>query len=198
MATLWPRLTTLCLISLSLGIAVFAQSADKPNRRVPKLTSEDLQPSPPVEPATTEPDAPTPARPSPPNNVAAGGPIIWHRDPSEAARLAYAGDRLVVIDVFTDWCGWCKKMDREIYTDRRIAALSREYVFLKLNAEDRGAGQEFARVAGVRGFPTTVILNSKGEVLAAKTGFIPTPEAFLEFVAQARAAQPVRTNGQTR
>src|SRR5690349_5830320 len=147
MATLWPRLVTLCFISLSLGMAGFAQSADKPNRRVPKLTNEDLQASPLLEPTATEPETRAAAPASSPTT---GGPIVWHRDPGEAAKLADAGNRLVIIDVFTDWCGWCKKMDREIYTDRRVAALSREHVFLKLNADDRGAGQEFARLAGVR------------------------------------------------
>jgi Thiol:disulfide interchange protein len=174
----------LWFVLLSLSVGVSAQSSDKSNRCVPRLTSEDLLSSP-TQQVITDLDATSPGK-----GVASGGAIFWHRDPHEAANLASSGNKLIIVDVFTDWCGWCKKMDQEIYTDPRIAALSREDVFLKLNAEDRSAGEEFARQAGVHRFPTTMILNSKGQVLDTKTGFMRTPEAFLQFVKQARASRP--------
>lgn len=178
------RHAMLWFVLLSLSIGVFAQSSDKPTRRVPRLSNDDLLSSP-RQQIISDSGAAAPGR-----AVESDGRILWHRDPREAANLATPGNKLIIVDVFTDWCGWCKKMDQEIYTDPRIVALSREDVFLKLNAEDRSAGQEFARQAGVNRFPTTLILNSEGRVLDTKTGFIQTPETFLQFVRRARVARP--------
>jgi len=116
--------------------------------------------------------------------------ITWHNDYAEAEALARSRDSLVIVDVYTDWCGWCRKMDREIYSDPRLAELSRQEVFLKLNAEDRGQGEQFAQQNGVSGYPTTIILSGRGQVLQKRSGFISSPEAFLRIVSQARAAQP--------
>lgn len=184
-----PRHAMLWLVLLSLSIGVFAQSSEKPARRAPTLTNDDLL-SPPRQQIISDSGAAAQLPTVAGRAVESDGRIFWHRDPREAANLAGSGNRLIIVDVFTDWCGWCKKMDQEIYTDPRIVALSREDVFLKLNAEDRSAGQEFARQAGVNRFPTTLILNSEGRVLDTKTGFIQTPEAFLQFVRRARAARP--------
>ena len=185
----WPRPTLLWFVCLSLSVAAFAQSSARPSQRVPKLTNEDMLPASSMRTVVTEVDTAAPHRPVPGNEIEPGGRIVWHRDPNEAANLARPGNKLIIVDVYTDWCGWCRKMDQEIYTDPRVAALSRQHVFLKLNAEDRGAGEDFARQAGVTGFPTTVILNSEGRVLDTKKGFIPSPEAFVQFVRRARASQ---------
>src|SRR5882672_3366437 len=108
-----PRLAILWFVLLSFSVVVSAQSSqssDKPKRSVPKLTNDDLQPSP-WQPVAADLDATSPPRPSPGKGVESGGGIQWHRDPHEAANLASPGNKLIIVDVFTDWCGWCKKMD---------------------------------------------------------------------------------------
>ena len=55
-------------------------------------------------------------------------------------------------------------MDQNVYSNATIAGLSRQQVFVKVNAEDGGQGQNFAEQMRVKGFPTTVILDGKGRV----------------------------------
>jgi thioredoxin-related protein len=54
----------------------------------------------------------------------------------EAIALSKVKPKSIMIDVFTDWCGWCKKMDRETFTNPEIAKyLNENYYPVKFNAE---------------------------------------------------------------
>jgi len=108
--------------------------------------------------------------------------IAWEHDLHTAITSAEDGNRVVVVDVYTSWCGWCKRMDQDIYSDPQVAALGREAVFLKLNAEDNGEGQRFAREARVRGYPTTIILDSRGRQLQQQAGYFSPAAAFIQWV----------------
>ena len=106
-----------------------------------------------------------------------------------ALKTASDQNKVVVVDVYADWCGWCKRMDRTVYSDPKVAALGSEAVFLKLNAEDRGEGQQFARQNGVHGFPTTIILDRKGSVINKVTGYIGSPDKFVSLVERSTVRQ---------
>ena len=108
--------------------------------------------------------------------------ISWQRDLDRALGLAKANHGKVVVDVYTDWCGWCKKMDQTIYTDPKVIALSTRYVFLKLNAEDGGQGQRFASRLEVNGYPTTIILDENGRSLNSFAGYPPSIQRFISLI----------------
>lgn len=63
------------------------------------------------------------------------GPINW-LTLEEADSLYKIQKRPIFIDVFTDWCGWCKRMDATTFKDPNIAAyLNTNFYSVKLNAE---------------------------------------------------------------
>jgi thioredoxin-related protein len=96
--------------------------------------------------------------------------------------------KLMVVDFYTDWCGWCKVMDKETYGHASIIKFAREkLVLVKVNAEsdektrfrDREyTYRELARAFGVTGYPATAFIDSNGEVLTLVPGYIPA-EQFL-------------------
>lgn len=47
--------------------------------------------------------------------------------------------RKIVIDVYTDWCGWCKVMDKNTFSDAKVIDfVNKKYYAVKLNAEQAG------------------------------------------------------------
>jgi thiol:disulfide interchange protein len=170
------------IASIAVCALTFAQSS--PKRRTPILTSDDLGSARDVVRPSDETEGHASASRDP---EIVRGTIAWHRDLRRAIELARAEGKLVVADVYTDWCGWCKKMDKTIYSDPSIVALSKQQVFVKVNAEDRAQGQNFAEQMRVKGYPTTIILDGNGRVLNIAEGYIASPQAFGELLQEARA-----------
>ena|GEM_PF-2231582 len=179
------RIPVLILIAViaSMAICVLATPQASVKRRTPALTNDDLDAAIASAPLPSESEV----RRSVKERAALSGAIAWQRDLRRAGEVAHAEDKLIVADVYTDWCGWCKRMDETIYSDPAIVALSRQQVFVKVNAEDRGQGQRFAQEMGVRGYPTTIILDSQGRVLNIARGYIASPQAFGKLVQEALA-----------
>ena len=55
---------------------------------------------------------------------------------SEVKELYAKNPKPILIDVYTDWCGWCKQMDKTTYRDDKLAAyINAKYYAVKFNAE---------------------------------------------------------------
>jgi thiol:disulfide interchange protein len=93
---------------------------------------------------------------------------------TQAIDEARAGNRLVMLDVYTDWCGWCKKMDRETFADRRVREALKDFVALKVNAEK--GGRAVAERYEVRGYPTILFISPDGRVVRQVRGYVNADE----------------------
>lgn len=102
---------------------------------------------------------------------------------------AKANKRYVLVDVYTDWCGWCKRMDKDVYARDDVSAyLDKHFVSVKLNAESNQAMsyQGEARTARgvasgfrVNSYPTTIFLTPHGEHLTNVPGYVPADRFLL-------------------
>lgn len=91
-----------------------------------------------------------------------------------AAALAEAGkrDTLLMVDVYTEWCGWCRKLENETFTDRRVVDAARALVAIRLNPETQRDGADLARRYGVEGFPVVLFLRPDGAVAGRIDGYV--------------------------
>ncbi len=115
----------------------------------------------------------------------------------EAMALNEENPKHFFIDVYTDWCGWCKKMDASTFVDPVIVELMNEHFYaVKLDAEQKDTimfqGNAFvnpdpdgrrsshqmaqALLKGKMSYPSFVFLNTKSEWLTVVTGFRKAPD----------------------
>jgi len=126
----------------------------------------------------------------------------------EAIALNEDEPRHIFVDVYTDWCGWCKKMDASTFVNPVIVELMNKHFYaVKLDAEQKDTimfmGQAFvnpnpegrrsshqmaqALLKGKMSYPSFVFLNSETQWLTVVAGFRKPPdmEQVLTYFGQA-------------
>ena len=121
---------------------------------------------------------------------------------NEAAALAATdkNPKKVFVDVYTDWCGWCKKMDKDTFQNPEVASyMTENFYMVKLDGEGaepiefKGKTYKFvpsgrkgyhelaaALMQGRLSYPTTIFLDEKFNMLSPVPGY-QKPEPFLNI-----------------
>lgn len=125
------------------------------------------------------------------------------RNWNDGLRQAGATKKPVIVDVYTDWCGWCRRMDHDVYARAEIANyLRKNYVTVRLNAESNDAARyenrdwtsrDLSQRFRVSGYPTTIFLRANGEHMANVPGYVPADRflLLLRYVAEGYADRNV-------
>jgi thiol:disulfide interchange protein DsbD len=99
--------------------------------------------------------------------------ITWVYNMDEGLKLATAQKKPVMVDFYAEWCGWCKKLDKDVYTDSQVKLLSKNFICIKI---DTDKNQASASKYDVQGLPTIVFLKGDGTVINKIVGYQPAPE----------------------
>lgn len=87
-------------------------------------------------------------------------------------------NKLIFLDVYTDWCLPCKMMDEDVFKDKKLGDYYNEnFISFKANAE-AAVGSDFAALYQVKGYPTLLFLDSSGRLLVEKTGIVRKREMY--------------------
>lgn len=112
----------------------------------------------------------------------------------EAIAANAKNPKMILVDVYTDWCGWCKKMDKDTFTDPRVIAhFQKNFYAVKLNAEDTNrkfpfmgktfTEAEMAASMRVNSYPNFVVIEPGLQNIAQLPGYR-EPEAFLAGITE--------------
>ncbi len=120
--------------------------------------------------------------------------VTWYSW-QEAIELNKKAPRKLLVDVYTDWCGWCKVMDKQTFPNDTIADyLNKNFYCIKLNAEmrdsiqfagnafiwmspEQGGGRNgihtlaYSLLDGQMSYPTIVYLSEKLERIVISPGY---------------------------
>lgn len=106
----------------------------------------------------------------------------WHSF-EEVIENAEAEGKYILVDIYAPWCPWCRKMQKEVYTEATVRRyLDKHFEASRLDATDTSKqyeyqgrmlnAQQLASQLGMQGTPTTVFLQPNGTYIAHLPGFI--------------------------
>ena len=121
--------------------------------------------------------------------------IEWQKNYDAALAQAKKEQKILLVDIYTDWCGWCKKLDRETYSSKDVQAkIAKDFIAVKINPEKSEAGQKLAQQFDPKGvLPFLVFIDSTGKQIAQIDGYV-NAAAFL--IQLEKVAKP--TSGTTK
>ena len=118
----------------------------------------------------------------------------WLTDYEKAKETAKEQNKPILIDFSgSDWCGWCIKLDKEVFSKDEFRKYAEENLVLllldfprrkQMPAEEKKRNEELAGKFNIQGFPTVLLVDAEGKVIA-RTGYQPGgPEKYVEHIKQ--------------
>lgn len=135
------------------------------------------------------------------NEAATTGDALKWYSWEEAVKANETEKKIFLVDCYTYWCGWCKKMDKTTFQDPEVTKyLAKHFYPIKLDAEQKEdiqfQGETFKWMAGGRNgvhtlayslmegkmsYPTIVYLNENFERIMISPGFKQAPQIMKEL-----------------
>ncbi len=98
----------------------------------------------------------------------------------EALNIAKQQDKILMVDVYTTWCGPCTYLAENIFPSAELNDLNEVMIGYKIDAE-KGEGVSFASKWNVRAYPTMLFFYD-GEHIGTMKGGAATPEDFIKRI----------------
>lgn len=98
--------------------------------------------------------------------------VDWYTSFDKALADAKKDSKPIFVDVYAEWCAWCHKLDKDVYSTPQFAKYMQNYIPVKLDAEDEKEGTRFVERYGVDGFPTLIVADSSGAVTNRIGGYM--------------------------
>lgn len=111
-----------------------------------------------------------------------------------AAAQKQASDQMLMlfVDVYATWCGPCKMMDQQVYTDPSVADyMNAHFVNVRLDGEC-DYGRQYVAQQGLEGYPTMYIFSDDGDRVSNVVGFTPAEELVAKLTSTSEGYQKVK------
>lgn len=104
----------------------------------------------------------------------------------EILRAARDENKVIFLDIYATWCGPCKMLKKNTFTDREVGAyFNSHFINVTLDGE-KGVGELLAKTYGLHAYPTLLFIQPDGKVKAEAVGYH-SPKKLLEFARKVSA-----------
>ncbi len=121
------------------------------------------------------------------------GDSLWMNDFEAAkAKAVKEGKPIFINFTGTDWCGWCIKLEKEVFSKKAFQDYAKENLVLvevdfpkkkEQSAELKEQNKKLDQEYGVEGYPTLYLLDAQGKKLTNDIGYREGgPEAYVEHL----------------
>ena len=120
-------------------------------------------------------------------SLSAQGPVKWEHDYQSALKRAKAENKVIFMDLWTEWCGPCLHLQKNVFPSAEgQAALAKVVPFSSLVQKRDGTpvpeGTKLAEKFRLEAYPTMVILNADGKELRRQVGAFRTGADFATWM----------------
>ncbi len=89
----------------------------------------------------------------------------------ELKAMAEKENKLIFMDAYAEWCGPCKKMAKDVFTQNEVGEhFNAKFINVKMDME-KGEGVGLSREFGIQAYPTLLFINSDGKVVHRAVGY---------------------------
>jgi len=91
---------------------------------------------------------------------------------ADVLKLAKQKGRVIFVDAYAAWCGPCKDLKKQTFTNAKVTAyFNAHFISVSMDME-KGEGLTFANQFAVDSYPTLLFIDSNGRVLRKSEGFL--------------------------
>ena len=109
--------------------------------------------------------------------------IQWVNSFDDGLKIARARNCPLMVDFSAEWCGWCKKLDEETWTNKDVILLAKGFVCVKIDCDtDRQTPARY----GAKSLPTILFMSTDGKVIHQVLGYRNAEDMIAEMNAAGR------------
>lgn len=108
--------------------------------------------------------------------VAAAATREWLTSVDEAVAKASSNDQRILVDLYADWCGWCKRLEEDVFSTPAFQDFAADFVLLRVDTEDNGEGSRLQQRFEAYSLPTTLVLDERLTMVAEVKGYAPAAQ----------------------
>ena len=110
-------------------------------------------------------------------------------DIEHAQELAKNQKKPILVDIYAEWCGPCKSMEKNVFPDDSVQLiLKSRYVLAKINGDDPVLGDTLRKQFHIKAYPTYIVLTPAGRERKRHVGFYPRSH-FIEWLNDSTGVQ---------